>query len=85
MKQLKYMVLVLGILLLTACTATEDVSTVSDPEPEQAVQPATLGDGQFEPRPHRAAPAPPTAIVADSAEFFAATGNPQLVEIFTDW
>ncbi|GAB4476876.1 MAG: hypothetical protein Kow00124_19490 [Anaerolineae bacterium] len=34
---------------------------------------------------HRAAPAPPDTFVADSAQFVAATGRPQLIEFFTYW
>ncbi len=34
---------------------------------------------------HRAAPAPPDTFVADSAQFVAATGRPQLLEFFTYW
>ncbi len=39
----------------------------------------------FEPRPHRAEPAPLDEFISDDAQYFAATGQAQLVEIFTFW
>jgi hypothetical protein len=55
-------------------------------EPEQeTVEGAAPAESSLEPRPHRAAPAPPGDFVADQAQFVGATGNPQLVEFFTYW
>lgn len=61
--------------------------TVAPQDPSAATVPpeAAPAEDGFEPRPHRAAPAPPDVFTEDSAEFFAATGAPQMVEIFTYW
>lgn len=65
--------------------------TISDQSEQPTVETTTddsepvVEEASFAPRPHRSAPADPEVIIEDSAEFFAATGSPQLVEIFTYW
>lgn len=84
-----FALLTLVLLALVACVPSGETledTTVPEDTPEPA--PETSGEestGNFEPRPHRDAPAVGDIIVSDSAEFYAATGNPQLIEIFTVW
>ncbi len=74
------MFLVAALLMLAACALAVEV------EPDTSAPTAAVpASGEFEPRPHRAAPAPPSTIVADSSAYYAATDSPQLIEIFTDW
>ncbi len=81
----------LVILLLVVLVACND-SAVEEPTQDEAISAVTevvnsdgLVEIVYQPRPHRAQPASPDAITEDSAQFFAATDNPQLVEIFTYW
>lgn len=62
--------------------AEEPVVEEAVPEEAVAQEPEPIS---FEPRPHRVEPAPLDAFIEDDAQYYAATGKPQLIEIFTYW
>ncbi len=69
---------------------------VVNPPPETAEEPPVVTEEAEEPTQpeidtanvevlHRDNPAPPSSFVADSPEWVAATGRPQLIEFFAYW
>jgi hypothetical protein len=64
--------------------AAEESSEVVEEPVEEAVEEPAQPAADVEVL-HRANPAPPESFVADSPEWVAATGRPQLIEFFAYW